>query len=256
MSDKLKMMQEKLPKNKKGGRAETNARPFHSPMWERLDTSVRSQGAPWGIDVSHHQGTIDWRKVKNAGCRFAFMKATEGGTFVDRTFKRNREQAGELGIVTGAYHFFRTRTSLDAQMDNFASALGTVNPGELSPVLDIEVPSQWTHLPVAERNELVLDFIEGMRTRLGRNIKPIVYLSPSFADDILRNDARLKDHPLWLAHYTSAAQPRTPRPWSTWKFWQWTERGRCDGISTAVDLNRFNGTAADLDAMLVNEDLR
>lgn len=212
-------------------------------------------GAPWGIDVSHHQGTIDWQKVASTGCAFAYLKATEGATFKDRTFRSNRSRAKASGIITGAYHFFRTSVSVDAQLDNFAAALGVVEEGELPPVIDVEIPSQWTRLSVARRNELIYDFIEGVRSRLGRHINPVIYLSPSFADDVLENDPGLKDHPLWLAHYTSAARPRVPAPWRIWTFWQWTERGRVDGISTYCDVNRFNGSRERLDALLVKEEV-
>jgi len=217
--------------------------------------SSGSGGAPWGIDVSHHQGTIDWQKVASTGCAFAYLKATEGATFKDRTFRSNRSRAKASGIITGAYHFFRTSVSVDAQLDNFAAALGVVEEGELPPVIDVEIPSQWTRLSVARRNELIYDFIEGVRSRLGRHINPVIYLSPSFTDDVLENDPGLKDHPLWLAHYTSASKPRVPAPWRIWTFWQWTERGRVDGISAYCDVNRFNGSRERLDALLVKEEV-
>lgn len=211
---------------------------------------------PWGVDVSHHQGVIDWQKVRSVGCQFAFIKATEGATFKDRLFKRNREEANKNGIITGAYHFFRTGANLDSQMDNFAKTLGEVHNGELSPVIDVEIPNQWAHLEVSSRNELIFDFIEGIRSRLGRNIQPFIYLSPSFADDVLANDYRLQYSPLWLAHYTSDDKPRTPRPWSKWMFWQWTERGRVAGVDSYVDLNRFNGAQEDLEALTVKNEIR
>jgi len=210
---------------------------------------------PWGIDVSHHQGVIDWVKVGQTGCAFAYLKATEGTSFKDSTFKRNRSQARANGIITGAYHFFRTTASMDGQLDNFAAALGVVEAGELPPVIDVEVPSQWTRLSVSRRSELIYDFIEGVRSRLGRHINPVIYLSPSFADDVLKNDPGLSDHPLWLAHYTSKANPRVPAPWKVWTLWQWTERGRVDGIKTFCDINRFNGGRERLDALLVKEEV-
>ncbi|MCA9803286.1 MAG: glycoside hydrolase family 25 protein [Cyanobacteria bacterium HKST-UBA02] len=221
----------------------------------RNGVSAESTDKPWGIDVSHHQGSIDWEKVAATGCAFAYLKATEGATYKDSTYKRNRARAQANGIITGAYHFFRTSASVESQLDNFAAALGTVAVGQLPPVIDVEVPSQWTRLSVARRNELVYDFIEGIRSRLGRHINPIVYLSSSFADDVLKNDPGLKDHPLWLAHYTTKAKPRVPAPWKVWTFWQWTERGRVDGISTYCDVNRFNGSRERLSTLLVKEDI-
>lgn len=71
--------------------------------------------------------------------------------------------------------------------------------------------------------------------------------------DVLGSDARLKNHPLWVAHYTSAAKPRIPAPWSFWTFWQYTDRGRVAGIAGGVDINRFNGDRGRLEALLIQK---
>ena len=64
-----------------------------------------------GVDVSHWQGTIDWAKVKVAGKRFAYIKATESTDFVDNMYATNRAQAKAQGIKVGAYHFARPSTT-------------------------------------------------------------------------------------------------------------------------------------------------
>lgn len=204
----------------------------------------------FGIDVSHHQGSVDWAKARAAGVQFAFIKATEGGTFVDPQFSRNRRALKEAGIPCGAYHFFRTTSSLEAQVANFIRTVGKLEQGELPPVLDIEVPEQWQNLSLAERLALVHGFCHAVEKKLG--VKPILYLSPSFAKDVLRGEAGLKRYLLWLAHYTTAAEPRTPAPWTDWHFWQYSENGTVDGIANrSVDMNRLNGGQAELDAIKV-----
>jgi lysozyme len=77
-----------------------------------------------GIDVSHHQGAIDWTAVKAARVEFAFIKASEGGDFRDREFARNWEAARKAGVVRGAYHFFTFCTPGLAQADNFVATIG------------------------------------------------------------------------------------------------------------------------------------
>jgi len=213
--------------------------------------SVVSLAAPWGIDVSHHNGDIDWARVKQAGVEFAFIKATEGATFVDKRFKENLSEARGVGIKTGAYHFFRPRINLQSQIDNFARTLGSVPAGDLPPVIDTEVPSDWSRLSGKQSVDLIVGFIDGIRAKLGDNINPIVYASPSFVDDVLKNDPRLNSYPLWLAHYTSASRPRVPKPWDFWTFWQFTENGSVAGITGNVDINRFNGQSDRLEALLV-----
>ena len=77
-----------------------------------------------GIDVSHHQGDIDWHIVKAAGVDFAFIKASEGGDYRDREFARNWEEAGRAGIARGAYHFFTFCTAGLDQAHNFSATTG------------------------------------------------------------------------------------------------------------------------------------
>ena len=64
-----------------------------------------------GIDVSHHQGHIDWKKLAAQDVSFAYIKATEGEDFLDEDFKYNWSSAEDAGILPGAYHYFRTGDS-------------------------------------------------------------------------------------------------------------------------------------------------
>src|SRR5438477_11194724 len=71
-----------------------------------------------GVDVSHHQGTIDWSAVKRAGTSFAYIKATEGTQYQDPSFVQNWYGAAASGIVGGSYHFFTLVTAGQTQADN------------------------------------------------------------------------------------------------------------------------------------------
>lgn len=211
----------------------------------------RANQKPWGVDVSHHQGVVDWAKVKAAGASFVFLKATEGATFVDRTFKTNWAATKAAGLPRGAYHFFRAKTStVEDQVKNFAAVLNSVEPGELEPVLDVEVPEQWEGIDVKKRTDMMIDFCDRLTKALVNHPQVIVYLSPSFADRTLFNDPRLAKYTLWLAHYTNGTRPRVPAPWTTWRYWQYTETGTVDGIATKCDVNRFNGGESEFKALL------
>lgn len=63
-------------------------------------------GESYGIDVAADQGDIDWRSVAEDNIAFAYIKATEGGDFVDQRFERNWRGTADAGLVRGAYHFF------------------------------------------------------------------------------------------------------------------------------------------------------
>lgn len=74
------------------------------------------------VDVSNHQGDIDWRAVARDDIRFAYLKATEGGDFIDKRFEKNWTGAGSADIDRGAYHFFTLcRPGVD-QARNFLRA--------------------------------------------------------------------------------------------------------------------------------------
>ena len=72
-----------------------------------------------GIDVSHHQGRIDWKAVANERVAFAFIKATEGGDFVGQRFAENWPSAADAGIRRGAYQFLRQCRLGAVQAENF-----------------------------------------------------------------------------------------------------------------------------------------
>ena len=184
-----------------------------------------------GIDVSKYQDFIDWpsvksMKVKDINISFAFMKATEGASNVDKQFRRNWRKAGEAGITRGAYHFFVATKSGKAQAKNF---INTVNleEGDLPPVLDIE------HLygtsPQRMRKE-IMDWLSIVEEHY--KVKPIIYTYVTFYADYLAKD--FDEYPLWVAHYLERDKPRISRPWV---FWQHSERGRVNGITSRVDFN-------------------
>lgn len=77
----------------------------------------RTKGNAQGIDVSHYQGDIDWKKVAGSGITFAFVKATEGETYKDPTFMRNAEGAADAGLLAGAYHFLKATSAAAARRE-------------------------------------------------------------------------------------------------------------------------------------------
>ena len=205
-----------------------------------------------GIDVSHHQTQIDWQKVKAGGYEFVFLKATEGGTYTDPDFARRRAECHAANLPVGFYHFFRPKGPIQAQIDNFVNVVGRLQPGELRPVCDLEVAgewkgiearAQWEGIILQDRIKMVVKWCEAVEAACG--LPPLIYLSPSFANEILGNAPELARWSLWLANY--AAVPTVPAPWTSWTFWQYSESGRIDGIpANDVDLNWFAGTREDL----------
>jgi GH25 family lysozyme M1 (1,4-beta-N-acetylmuramidase) len=202
-----------------------------------------------GIDVSNWNGTIKWGKVAGAGYRFAFGKATEGTSYNDKTYTTNRNGSESAGLVFGAYHFARPAGSSSA--DATASAIAQANhflavavpqPGELPPVLDLEVTGKLTKSRLLA---WTLAWLDQIYARTG--VYPFLYTSPNFWKLNLGNStaAAAGGTALWIAHWTSASQPLVPaQNWNGngWTFWQWTNCLSVPGIDHCTDGDRMNGT--------------
>jgi len=200
-----------------------------------------------GIDVSHFQSEIDWRKVQRVGVSFVFVKASEGLTVRDPMFHMNWEAAGEQGIVRGAYHFFRPQLDPVKQADFFLELLED-DPGELPPALDLEVIG---NVPADD----VIAAANRWMKIVGKELrcKPVLYTGSAFFRNTLKNSTAFASNPLWIAHYTVGPKPLVPSAWPQWTFWQFSQQGKVFGIDGLVDLNAFNGTMADLDKLCIRK---
>lgn len=195
-----------------------------------------------GIDVSAHQGDIDWKKVKEAGYEFAFIKATEGGDWIDAKFAQNRAAARDAGLAVGYYHFFRPPRPVEDQIANFVKTVGQAEPNSLRLVIDTEDERLWKPYTIEQRIKMIDDWCAGVKKELGVTPQITIYGSPNFFRDILQNSPELAKYSLWIANY-NVAEPSIPKPWTKWDFWQYSEKGKVPGInSDGVDLNMFHGT--------------
>ena len=199
-----------------------------------------------GIDVSHYQGTINWPQVAGSST-FAFEKATEGKTLVDLTYPVNRMGAESVGVKVGAYHFARPAGSGDAAISadaitqaDFFLSIAQPQPGELPPVLDLEVTGG---LKPPDLLTWASAWLEEVYARTG--VRALVYTSPNFWKNSLADTGvpALDGTPLWVAHWTTATAPLVPAGnWGGvgWSFWQWSSHANVPGIATQVDRDRFH----------------
>lgn len=197
-----------------------------------------------GIDISHYQGDIDWKMLKQTRqgqfpVEFIFMKATEGGDFADDKFVANFDSARAHGFIRGAYHFYNPKTDAHKQADFFINSV-KLEPGDLPPVLDIEKKSRDIK---KLQNDLKI-WLRKVESHYG--VKPIIYASYKFKTKYL-NDSVFDSYPYWIAHY----YVDSVKYQGEWKFWQHTDVGTLPGIDEKVDLNIFNGSSTDLKGLLL-----
>jgi lysozyme len=216
----------------------------------RLSRPTSATALPFGIDVSHHNGRVDWNAAAKAGVVFAFAKATEGPTFVDGWFANHWKGLRDAGLLRGAYHFFRPSKDPLAQADHFCDTVGPLGPGNLPPVLDIEdtpLKDEWKLVDgVDARLDLLDQWVGRVVERLGR--RPIFYTSGYFWRGTLGNSPRFADLLLWIARY-GAKRPSLPGAWKDWAFWQYGDQGTLPGLAETFDVDRFNGTLEELRAL-------
>ena len=192
-----------------------------------------------GIDVSHFQGTVDWPAVKAAGKLFAFAKATDGITYTDPEFQTNWQGMKAAGLLRGAYHFYESEDDPVSQANNFIKAVGQLAPGDLPPVLDVEIfKGNCGTVSLADN---VQTWLNTVQQALGRT--PIIYTGCSFWNEYM--GPQFSAYPLWIAAY-DVGQPSLPKGWNTWTFWQSSQTGSVTGVTGDVDIDVFAGSMADL----------
>ncbi len=194
-----------------------------------------------GIDVSHLQQTVDWSEVLQAGKAFTFIKATDGITWTDPSFAANWSGAKAAGLLRGAYHFYETDDDPTAQAEHFLSVV-QCEPGDLPPVVDFEkIEGGQSTAQVLQDLQTWLDVVAQATGRL-----PLLYTDSGFWNAL--GTSAFGRYPLWVAEY-GVQTPKLPTGWTSWAFWQFSESGSVAGISVPVDLDVFNGTFAELEAL-------
>lgn len=192
-----------------------------------------------GVDVSHYQGDIDWDILSGDGIDFAFIKATEGASYVDPRYEYNAREAAKTGLEIGAYHFFSFDSAGDTQAENFIKA---VRDGDnmLPPTVDLEPYGEYkSKLPPKEDIKPELDALLGaLEEHYGK--KPIIYTTQRAYKKYLAGG--YEEYDIWIRNVLTSPKLSDSREW---RFWQYSDRGQLKGYSGEerfIDLNVFNGT--------------
>jgi len=205
-------------------------------------TCATSATTVQGMDVSSYEASIDWNAAHAAGIEFAFIRVSDGTQFPDPMFATYWPAARAAGVIRGAYQYFRPEEDAIAQADLLLNATGPAQPGDLPPVLDLEVSGGLTPPQVDAQ---VHAWVDHITAAIGR--APIVYAG-LYSWPTLTGGLDVTTSPLWIAQYTSAACPNIPDPWTQWLFWQYTSTGSVAGVAGTADhdLDVFDGSLADL----------
>lgn len=219
-----------------------------------------------GVDVSHHQGDVDWAQAWGKGARFAYIKATQSWPttlFKDPKFAQNYTGSANQGLMRGAYHFAMPAHSSGAtQAKQFLANGGgwTADGKTLPPLLDIEWnPYTATAYSAGKGNvcygmtpaQLVTwisDFGNTVKAATGR--LPMIYTAQSWWDKCTGDSTAFKGWPLHVSVFPTAEVPKNPRElpegWTTFNIWQYASNADLIGPDKDVDANVWNGDLTSL----------
>ena len=182
-----------------------------------------------GVDVSHHQGPIQWPSVKAAGADFAYIKATEGGDDRDPLFAQNWLDSSAAGLRHGAYHFYTLCRPASEQATNFIATVPR-EADALPPAVDLEFGGNCAARPSRETLLAELEtFLKMIEAHAGK--RAILYVTREFDDEYAVS--RGIDRTLWLRRLFLPPNYGARR----WVMWQASSIRHIEGIDGRVDWN-------------------
>lgn len=219
------------------------------PLPDRPLSAIREMRPPirhtvaqqQGIDVSHHQGIINWEQVAmDESITFVYIKATEGANFVDELYLRNLHGARRAGIPVGSYHFFLPSVSPLLQLENFRMMVDP-RQQDLIPVIDVEKPCKGS---ISQFQRNLKTFLDGVERMFG--VKPIIYTGVNYYAKYL--EGHFTGYRFMVARYAEEFPGLSEDVPIV--LWQYSESSYVDGIRGHVDKSVFLDKYSVADIML------
>lgn len=220
---------------------------YQTGIWEP-NRPASSSYTVQGVDVSAHQGTVDFARLSAQRIRFAFVKATEGAGFRDSRFAQNWDNARKAELKTGAYHFFHFDVDAAAQAANFIRTV-PVEADALPPVVDLEFYGRYrqNHPARAQVRRMLDTLLPALEARYGK--PPILYCTGDTYGAYLKG--AYARNPVWIR--SVGLPPAKP---ANWTFWQYSDKGKLDGYSGSepfIDFDVFCGSERELEAFAAGQ---
>ena len=191
-----------------------------------------------GIDVTHHDGAIDWTSTASSSVKFAYVRVSDGASDPDARFAENWAGAADAGLLRGAYQMFRPSQDPTAQAQAFLAALepDPLGQHDLPPAVMLANDGATT-AKLASNLATWISLVEAA-TKRHVLIKTNAFVGSPLGDTF-------EEHPLWVMNYTKKC-PSLPVGWDDWSFWQYTDSGSINGTPALVNSSRFNGSVQNL----------
>lgn len=184
-----------------------------------------------GIDVSHHNGDINWERVKNSGIEFAMIRTGYGiknDRQIDKKFKQNIEGAKDAGIDVGVYHYsYATSSHQAVEEANFCLEIISKYDIDYPICYDIE-DNTILQFNKQTKTDMCISFCDTIELA---GYYAMIYCNPNWLNNHLYSEQILNRYDLWLAQWGSES------PSYACGIWQKSDKGKVDGINGYVDLD-------------------
>ncbi|MBB4035673.1 lysozyme [Dysgonomonas hofstadii] len=187
-----------------------------------------------GIDVSHHNPILDWRAVLDQNITFAYIKATEGTSHLDRNYPYNYDLARKENIAVGSYHFYSFNLPGKEQAAHFLKT-AKFSAGDMIPAIDVE------HSPAniynKDKNYIanIVRELKELENELYEHfgVHPVIYTNRDCYKLYIRGN--FPDNIIWMCDLHNEPSEDI----ANWRVWQFSHKGELPGIDGNVDLNYY-----------------
>lgn len=208
--------------------------------------SAAMDSVVYGLDISHWQGyELANPKSIPDSVRFIICKATEGLSYIDPDFQKNRSILDTSAFIRGNYHFYRCGDDPVKQAAFYVATVDSFPASGFPPIVDIEEPKKGFECGTKKAMDDLLIFLQETENMTGRT--PMIYTNYDFGSKHLTNPEFAR-YPLWIADDNKT--PRLIGAWKRWTIWQKSSHFTVSGIRT--DLDVFNGSFEELRKFLMH----
>jgi lysozyme len=205
----------------------------------RINTPSKEDYPVRGVDLSSYQGEVDWEVLAKQDIDFAFIKATEGSSFIDPKYSYNIENALKTHLRVGSYHFFSFESSGTRQAEHFIKTVAKTE-NMLPPVVDIEYYADYKSNPPDKENvqKNLKELLEQLESNYG--MRPIIYATRISYKHYIRG--AFSEYDIWIRDVYFTPSLEDDRKWT---FWQYSDKEKLDGyngVEKYIDMNVFNGS--------------
>ena len=191
-----------------------------------------------GIDVSAHNGIIDWERVKKAGIEFAIIRIGYGQSTIDSKAIRNIEECIRIGMPFGIY-IYSYALNVNSAINEANLVIKTLAPYKdkvsFPVIIDMEDADKYKEKHGMPSNDTLVDICEKECVMFEEaGYYPMIYASKSWFDTKLKS-SKLDRLDKWMAWWSASASSKFDH--NQYGLWQYTSSGSVDGISGRVDMN-------------------